>query len=380
MTERPTMLFVCSATFMLGLDYGHLVAFFERAGARVICCVPRVSDTPGGEGLPSGVELSRIPLDRKTGVVKRVLGTLFESYRLSRAHPDGVFTLITAQAVLLAGGPLRLMNRNAIFLLCGMGTLFSSDRPLFRALRPLVKLFFRFLFSGRNSRVIVQNHDDLRYVTEELDAHDAAVMPGCGADPAKFSFAEKPPKRDRKVILVPARIIIEKGIFEAAEASRILSDRGIAHEMRFSSSIDRGNPMSLTDDDLAELTARTPTVAFIGFQPDMAPVYADSDVICLPSYREGLPTALIEASACGLPIVTTDVQGCREIVTDGFNGLIVPPRDALALADALQRLLTDESLSDRLRRNGHARFHSSYTREASLAATLPVYRSLGAIG
>jgi glycosyltransferase involved in cell wall biosynthesis len=201
-------------------------------------------------------------------------------------------------------------------------------------------------------------------------------MPGCGTDTERFRFFAAQQREGPAVILVPARIIVEKGIFEAVAASAMLTESGIEHEMWFSSDIDPGNPLSLTRQDLDRLQREQPSIRFLGFQDDIAVVYEQVDIVCLPSYREGLPTALVEASACGRAIVATDVQGCREIVVDEVTGLLVPPRDAEALAVALQRLICDAGLRDRLRRQANRAFLERFTREASLAAVLPTYESL----
>ena len=181
-------------------------------------------------------------------------------------------------------------------------------------------------------------------------------MNGCGADENLFPFFAELPKRKRKVILVPARNIVEKGIFEAVAASRILRERGIDHEMQFTSGIDSGNPCPVKSEDLKRFQQENSSIRFLGFVPDMAPVFQACDIVCLPTYREGLPTALIESSACGRPIVTTDTIGCRDIVKHEETGLLVPVGSAEALADALTLLIRDRNLAERLRRNAYRQF------------------------
>jgi glycosyltransferase involved in cell wall biosynthesis len=110
----------------------------------------------------------------------------------------------------------------------------------------------------------------------------------------------------------------------------------------------------------------------------MPAVYRESDIVCYPTrYPEGTPTVLIEAAATGRPAVTCDTVGAREIVVDGETGLVVPQQDARALADALQRLIEDPDLRERLRRRAHQRFLDGYTKDIVLAATLKAFESVG---
>jgi glycosyltransferase involved in cell wall biosynthesis len=108
----------------------------------------------------------------------------------------------------------------------------------------------------------------------------------------------------------------------------------------------------------------------------MAATWQQATIACLPSYAEGLPKVLIEAAACGLPAVTTDVPGCREAVTHKVNGLLVPPRDAQALAAALRRLLDDPALRARLAAAGRQRAEAEFGERAIAAQTLAVYEEL----
>jgi glycosyltransferase involved in cell wall biosynthesis len=244
----------------------------------------------------------------------------------------------------------------------------------------VVKPMYRYLFSDPRSRVIVHNAEDKRYLMASLaiDEHHVTVTPGCGVDPNEFPFFEGFIPKARKVILVPIRLLREKGVFDAAAASDELARRGVDHEMWFSSAPDEGNPSSLTRQDIETLTQSSPRVKFVGYQPSLVPFYEACDIVCVPTkYREGLPTALLEAAASGRPIVTCDNIGGREFITDGETGLIVPRASPMALADAIERLIRDEALADRLRRSAFRHFQSGFTKDVMVARTIAVFRDLG---
>ncbi|HEY9381746.1 MAG TPA: glycosyltransferase, partial [Burkholderiales bacterium] len=136
--------------------------------------------------------------------------------------------------------------------------------------------------------------------------------------------------------------------------------------------VDPHNPSSYTAAELRELTS-TGTVEWCGWKDDMQTVFEQSHIVCLPSYREGLPKALIDAAACGKPIVTTDVPGCRAVVRDGENGFLVPAGDSTALADALLRLLKDPQLRRNMGQAGRAIAEQRFSIERVVEQTLALY-------
>src|SRR5690606_2527053 len=138
---------------------------------------------------------------------------------------------------------------------------------------------------------------------------------------------------------------------------------------------DIGNPASVSSEWLADL-ADEGVVETWGHREDMERVFAEAHVVCLPSYREGLPKALIEAAACGRAIVTTDVPGCREVIRDGVGGLLVPAQDADALAMALRRILDDAALRAEMGRRNRREAEASFGIEGVVRETLAVYANL----
>jgi glycosyltransferase involved in cell wall biosynthesis len=119
-----------------------------------------------------------------------------------------------------------------------------------------------------------------------------------------------------------------------------LRERGVSARFVLVGQPDAGNPANIEEEQLKRWNAEG-VVEWRGFQTDMRAVFAGSHIVALPSFGEGLPTVLLEAASSGRPIVTTDVSGCRDVVSDGVNGLVVAPRDPSALADALERLIVD---------------------------------------
>jgi glycosyltransferase involved in cell wall biosynthesis len=360
--------------------YGHVFRHLMARGYPVHLWTMEPIDPELVAALAPGLRCHRLPLGRSSRDPIDALRTVARACRLALDYKDSTFTLWSNQTYLLCGPPLRALGRRCIFLVPGLGTIFSSELPRFRLLRRIVVPVFRWLYRGPASRVIVLNRDDLAFMTDVIGVPRDQVFlmhGGCGVDPSRFPFDEVLPERRPRVVLVPARLIHQKGIFEAARASRMLLDRGVAHEMWFSSDVDPGNPLTLTRDEVASLPSISPAIRVLGHQPAMPPVYRAAYAVCLPTHREGIPTALVEASATGRPIVTTDAVGPRDLIRHDYNGLVVPVGDAVALAAALERVLTDDELARRLQRNAYDHYLRNCTSQATQQQVLPAFASVG---
>jgi glycosyltransferase involved in cell wall biosynthesis len=358
--------------------YSHLLRHMIACGHEVHLWTMEPIDPAIVSARVPGLHCHRLPLDRAGRSPVAALRTTLCAIQLAAQGKASVFTTWSVQTNLLCGLPLRAWNRRCIYLVPGLGTVFISKRRRFRLAARLLIPLYRWMFCGPASRVIVLNRDDLAFMTNVIGVPRDRVFlmhGGCGVDPREFPFVDKLP--ERRIVLVPARLIHEKGIFDAARASRLLLDRGVDHEMWFSSDVDLGNPLTLTRAEVASLPQISPAIRILGYQRTMPPVFQAAYAVCLPTHREGIPTALVEASATGRPIVTTDAIGPRDLIRHDDNGLRVPIGDVRALADALERVLTDRVLAERLRRNAYAYYLANCTQEATLHQALPAYHSLG---
>lgn len=329
--------------------------------------------------LDPAIAVERLPLQRDRVTPWAALSTALLAWRMGRRHPDAMFFMWTVIPFVLAGLPLRLLGRRCVFMVTGLGTVFGSDAWRVRMIRPFVVLLYGYLFRAANSRVVVHNGEDKDFLVARLGLRSEHVMvtPGCGVDPDEYPWIEAA-RNPRPVIYAPVRLIPEKGVEDAVEASRILHEQGVDHELWFSSEIDRGNPMAFQDGDVARMKAKSPCVRFLGHHPSVVPLYQACDVMCMPTcYREGLPTAILESAACGRAMVATDNVGCREFVFHEDTGLIVPRHDPVALAAALERMCQDAALRERLRRRAYEAFRARFTKQIMVDRTWTLIESLG---
>jgi glycosyltransferase involved in cell wall biosynthesis len=199
------------------------------------------------------------------------------------------------------------------------------------------------------------------------------MVRGSGVDLDRFAPAPWP---DGPVtVAMASRLLRDKGVREFVAAARLSAARGDGVRWRLAGSPDLENPASVQTDELQAWKAEG-VVDCVGECADVAGLYAQAHIVALPSYREGLPKSLIEAAACGRPVVTTDVPGCRDVIEPDVSGLLVPARDAQALADAVGRLAGDAGLRERMGAAGRALAQRDFGLEGIVRAHLAVYADL----
>src|SRR5262249_4935419 len=223
------------------------------------------------------------------------------------------------------------------------------------------------------------NKEEAAYFVKNgvVGAADAMVVRGAGINIRKFKPVDPP--AGPPVVALVGRMLRDKGVGEFVEAAHRLHEEGVTARFVLVGFPDPENPASIPVEELRSWHGKK-GVEWWGWEEDMVCVGRQVHIACLPSYREGLPKALLEAAACGLPIVTTDAVGCREVVRHGDNGLLVPVGNAQALADALRTLIAGADLRRRMGQRSRARAEREFCSERVISETLAVYRALADAG
>ena len=374
---RPVKFITNKTSFFIS-NFENIAEGLHKIGCKVFLRTPDVTDENIG-GLGLFCHYAKTTIKRDSINVLEILKFMFSIRTEIKNDPeDMIYTLITILPVLFAGSVLRAYNKSVLLIITGMGTIFSSSKPIHQILRIFVKLMYRYILSSKNVYVITQNTDDLNYFKKvfKFDSKRIFLVKGCGADPEKFRYSKKEFNKVKPVILVPARIIKEKGILEAAKASALLDELNIAHEMRFTSEIDNNNPLAFTEEELSEIKEKCNSVIFLGHQESVVPAMKDSDIICLPTYREGLPTAVVEATAIGRVVITTDTIGCRDVIEHEKTGLLVDVGEYKSITDSIIRLIKDDDLREQLIINANKQYKEEFTKEKIWNKTLDVFKSM----
>ncbi len=299
---------------------------------------------------------------------------LLRVYR--REKPDVVHHV--AMKPVLYGSAAALITRvpRQINALAGLGYVFTSPNPKARMLRPLFRAAFRKMMDRPGACFIVQNPDDRNALIGAGISEPGRIrlIRGSGVDVDHFTPGHEP--GGTPTVTMVSRMLWNKGVGEMVEAARLLRKREVRARVWLVGEPDLENPESVPESELRRWHAEG-VVEWKGYVDDILAVWSQTHVAVLPSYYgEGVPKTMIEAAACGLPAVTADWPGCREIVHDGENGYLVPPGDAVALADAIESLLADESLRGRMGARGRELVTEAFS-EPNVSSLIKRYRFTG---
>ncbi len=229
----------------------------------------------------------------------------------------------------------------------GMGYIFTSERFGAKILRPVVSNLLKYAFKGNFVKVIFENKDDLSEfsIKGKIKKTNCILIRGAGVDIDKFYPIKKNINHNNHMpsVTLVARMLIEKGVIEFISAAKIVNSAGVIVNFNLVGDPDTSNPSSIERSYLESMSGHN-GLNWYGYTEDVFKIYSKTDIACLPSYREGLPKSLLEAAACGLPIITTDAIGCREVVIDGLNGLLIPVKSAESIASAIVYLVNEPEL------------------------------------
>ncbi len=326
----------------------------------------------------AGFQALTVPMERRSLNPVRELHLLDQIRRIyAQQRPDLVhhFTLKCVVYGALVARSLGI--RGQINAVTGLGHVFTSDSLRARLLRPPVRKLLRLALSGGNTLLILQNPDDQAIFEQArvIDKGRIRLIRGSGVDTARFQPIARPERSDLLRVVLASRLLWEKGLGEYVTAARRLRDEGVAAEFLIAGDMDAGNPSSVSAQQLAEWRQEG-SVTLMGHVKDMPSLLARADIAVLPSYGEGVPRSLVEAAACGLPLVATDVPGCREIVEHEVNGLLVPVKNAAALAIAIRRLCCEPLTRERMGQAGRSKVLREFDSRIVFQKTLAVYDEL----
>ncbi len=321
-----------------------------------------------------GFVLHPVPFARGKLAPGATIAAIRALRRIHRTIKPAVAHHVALQAVVLGslaafGRPVATVNA-----MTGLGYTFISGSAKALWLRRLLGALLRFLFNRPWRIVLVQNPDD-RAGMEALgiEAERIALIPGSGVDVEALQPKPEPP--GATTVAFVGRLLDDKGIRPLIEAHRLLRQRGLNVDLLIAGTPDPANPASIGKEE-AESWNREPGVSWLGHVDDIAGLWARAHIAVLPSRREGLPKSLLEAAACGRPMVATDVPGCREVVRPGETGLLVPVDDAAALAGAIETLAASAELRARYGAGARRLAVERFSADAIGRQTVDLYRRL----
>ena len=330
-----------------------------------------------GELERHGLVVHSLGLDRSSAGLGNAWRTMVQMWQVFRAVQPDVVHLVSIKPVLLGGLVARLAGVPAVVAaVSGLGFVFIAHGAKAAVRRWLVGGLYRVALGHHNLKVVFQNPDDRASLSKLAHLPDSkiAMIRGSGVELTQYSGTPLP--LGVPVVLLAARLLADKGVREFVQAARLLKQQCVSARFCLVGSIDPANPASLADAELTQWASEG-VLELWGQRSDMPRVLAAAQVVVLPSYYgEGLPKVLIEAAACGRAVVTTDHPGCRDAIDPGVTGLLVPVRNAEALADALKGLINDPARCQAMGNAGRALAESAFDVQQVVAAHLRIYQEL----
>jgi glycosyltransferase involved in cell wall biosynthesis len=376
MSTRPKLLFLVAEDWYF-CSHRLPLAIAARDAGYEVCVVTRVNRHAE---VVTAAGLTLIPLQRMRRSGTRPLqelASLSELWRVYRREKPDLVHHVGLKPVVYGTFVAYLLGvRGVVNALAGLGFVFSSERLFARVLRPVVKRVFSFLLKRRNSRVIVQNARDFEVLTQAVGiaATDVRLIRGAGVDLRLYS--EQPPTVQPPLVVLIARMIWDKGVGDFVEAAFRVRGLGVKARFALVGTPDPENPTSVSEEQL-RFWNESGNVEWWGYRADVPAVLSMASISCLPTfYGEGVPKALIEAMASSRAIVTTDIPGCRELVAEGRNGILVAPRDVPALSAALVALIRDPERCRQMGIAGRQMVEQSLSLNQVLKETLELYAGL----
>jgi glycosyltransferase involved in cell wall biosynthesis len=258
--------------------------------------------------------------------------------------------------------------------LTGLGYTFTSGNAKALLLRPIIGALLRLLLNRPKQFVLVQNPDDRDGVLSlGIAAERIVLIPGSGVDVQALQPMPEP--QGPPTVAYVGRLLADKGIHALIRALRLLRTRGSNVELLLAGTPDPANPASVSNQEAASW-GQEPGITWLGHVDDISALWAGAHIAVLPSRREGLPKSLLEAAACGRPMIATDVPGCREVVHPGKTGVLVPVDDERALADAIEALAASQELRARYGAAARQLAVERFSAHAIGAQTVDLYRRL----
>lgn len=376
MPSPPTRIALFANTDWYLYNFRLSLAEALRAkGVEVLLISP---DGPYGEQLVAkGFRWIALPMARRGLNPFREAGLILQIARLLKQEKVDLVHGFTIKAAVYAGLAGRIAGLRAwVASVTGLGWTFINQGLAARALRIPVRTLIGLSLKSPRARLILQNRTDFsEFLAAGLATEgQTRLIPSSGVDCERFC-----PPGDREPgptrVLMAARLLWDKGLAEYVGAARRLRADGVEARFLLAGDTDPGNPAAVEPDQVKRWVDEG-VIEWLGHQEEMVGLYRSAEIVVLPSYREGLSRVLIEAIACGRAVVTTDVPGCRDVVTDQTDGLLVPVKDEAALADAILRLIEDRSLAVRLGKAARQGALDRFEQGAIARRTMEVYEEL----
>ena len=283
---------------------------------------------------------------------------------------------MTIKPIILGGIAARIANiHGVVAAISGLGYVFINQGFLSSVRRFFIKALYKIALGHSNLKVICQNSADYNEIKNisKLSSDSFVLINGSGVSLEEFQYfpdTNKIPK-----IIMASRMLEDKGVLEFSAAAQQLKTLGILADFILVGDPDPDNPSSIKKSQIQDWEQEG-ILKHWGHRDEMQEVLRMASIVVLPSYREGFPKVLIEAAACGRPVITTDVPGCRDAIYHGKTGMLVPPKNSNALADAIKNLVLQPEECRKMGLAGRAMAEERFDEKIVIEEHFSIYNQL----
>jgi len=324
-----------------------------------------------------GMQLIPINMNRHgKNIFKEILSIIHIVKIYKSIKPDIIHHIALKPTLYGTIASIFLKDPKVVNTVAGLGYIFKSRSLGDRLLGTIIKYTLKISVYFKSPEFITQNPEDRDFlirnnITKKNSIH---LVRGSGVEPGLY----KPAKNHRKIptILFASRLLWSKGIKEYVSSAEIIRNKNIPSVFLLAGEPDPENPDSVSILQLDEWND-SGFISYIGQQKDMPELLSGIDIVCLPTYYgEGVPKILIEAASCAIPLIATDIAGCREIVEHGKNGYLVPVRDTAAIATMIETLLLDAGLRKKMGSEGRRIVKEGFSMDIVNTKTINIYNNI----
>ncbi|EEV7658269.1 glycosyltransferase family 4 protein [Escherichia coli] len=320
-----------------------------------------------------GIITHPIPLSRAGISILNEINTCFHIYNTVKKIKPDIVHMVTVKPVAYGGVVCKLLKiKKRVASISGLGYAFIDQSIKAKIIKNIVVLLYRISLKNKNTSVIFQNLNDKDYFTNcgIIKKHQSVLIRGSGVDLVRYKV--KPEPLGKPVVMLVSRLLYDKGIREFIDAVRLVKQK-IDFSAVLVGSID-ANPNSAKENEIMQWQNEG-IIEYWGYRDDIPEVLCQSNLVVLPSYREGLPKCLIEAAACGRAVVTTDVPGCRDAIIPNVTGILVEVKDHITLANAIETLIINPELRHQMAVKGRELAEQVFDIDNVVKLHLEIYNS-----
>jgi glycosyltransferase involved in cell wall biosynthesis len=351
----------------------HLANEATANGYEVIVLCPESKNI--SKILDLGFQVNIIKLNRKSYNPFSEIFYFYSIYKNIKKISPEIYHGFTIKMVIYGTIASRMLNvPNIVNTITGLGYVFIDKGLVAKTLKTIIGVMYARAFKSSKIHVSFQNRDDHNFFVKQkwVTKEQSSIILGTGVDLQKYSYTEEPNDKIFK-ILFPARLLKDKGLSELVNAVDLLSSELNNIKLIICGRMDLGNPNFVSEAELNSILQKK-CIEYKGEILDMYLEYRQCHAVCLPSYGEGIPLALIEAASSGRAIVTTDVPGCREVVENEVNGLLVKERSDVAVYDGLKKIIQNKEVRINMAKKGRIKAEKYFDRKIVLSQYLSLYK------